>query len=176
MKKYEITYIIHPDLEGSIDKITEKVKSVIVKSKGAIIVEEDWGKKKLAYEINKSKFGIYEFLNIEIDPAKIKEVERTLRLSEEIIRSMIVLSDEGVESPEKITGVKSEKTAKKDTKQVEKEKADITEDNIVEKKEKEEPAIVEEKKTAKSEDKKEEKTRLEELDKKLKEIIGPDES
>ena len=149
MKKYEIVYIIHPDLEGSTAKITEKVKKAIEDQKGKVFQEESWGKKKLAYEVKHNTFGIYEFVAAEIEPSKIKEVERSLRLSEEIIRSMIVLVEEKIE-PEA-----PKKRVNKPTK--------------IEKKEK---AKEEKPKKTKVETKKEEKERQKELDEKLKEIIG----
>ncbi len=153
MKKYEIVYIIHPDLEGSTAKITEKVKKDVEGLKGKVISSESWGKKKLAYEIKHNAYGIYEFLVIEMDPAKIKEVERSLRLSEEIIRQMVVLVEEkeksGIEAPRRKPAVR---------------KAPVEEKKEAEK--------APEKKKTKAEEEKEEKERQKELDEKLKEIIG----
>lgn len=178
MKKYELVYIIHPDLEGSTAKITEKVKKTITDSKGVIITEENWGKKKLAYEIKKNSFGIYEFLLVEMDPLKIKELERTLRLSEEIIRSMVVLAEEGAMVTKRER--KPEKETKKTGKVVEKSEDTKKEDKPVkEVKTEKTPEVKEEKpeketKKTKAIKEKEEKERLEELDEKLKAIIGPD--
>ncbi len=152
MKKYEIVYIIHPDLEGSTAKITEKVKKDVEGRKGKILSEESWGKKKLAYEIKHNTYGIYEYMVVEIDPAAINEVERLLRISEEIMRQMIVLVEEGrevkAETTKKKTTMKKESPAKKD-----------------------EAPKISQKKT-KTETAKEEKERQKELDEKLKEIIG----
>lgn len=163
MKKYEITYIIHPDLEGSTAKITEKVKSTVEKSGGKVLNEESWGKKKFAYEIQKNSFGIYEFLLVEIEPSRVKETERALRLSEEVIRYLVVLAEERA-------GAKTskEKTAGKD------EKAKTVKKKPEEAKAKKIEGIKEAKKPkkTKAEKEKEEKERQKALDEKLQEIIG----
>jgi len=154
MKKYEVVYIIHPDLEGSTGKITEKVKTSIKSFKGEVLSEEVWGKKKLAYPIAKNLFGIYSFVRIELEPAKMKELERTLKLSEEIIRYLVVQ----VEESKKVEPVRKREAAKP-KKETAKE---------AEAKEAEEP------KKTKKETEKEEKERQKELDEKLQAIIGPD--
>lgn len=157
MKKYEIVYIIHPDLEGSTGKITEKVKSVLGKNNAKILTEESWGKKKLAYEIGRNSYGIYEFMLVEMEAASVKEVERTLRISEEIIRSMVIQAEE--EAKSKTEAVKKVKKETEKPKEVKKEEV---------KKEVKAP------KKTKAQTQKEEKERQKELDEKLKEIIGPD--
>lgn len=161
MKKYEIVYIIHPDLEGSTAKITEKVKASLEKAGGKVLNEESWGKKKLAYAIGKNAFGIYEFLLVEMEPASVKEIERTLRLSEEVIRSLVSHAEEKVESK------REPKNAVKKTETKPKEEA-VKEEKETVKKE------VKETKKTKAEKEKEQKERQKELDEKLQAIIGPD--
>lgn len=90
-KNYELLYIVHPDLEGSTDKVTEKVTGFITKAEGKITSSEDWGKRKLAYPIAKNDFGVYVLVYFTIDSAKLSDVERDLRLSEEIMRAMVVV-------------------------------------------------------------------------------------
>lgn len=151
MKQYEIVYIIHPDLEGTTDKLTDKIKDLIESNKGKILKNESWGKRKLAYPIKRNSFGLYQFLMVEIDPSKINTIEKNFRISEEILRFLTV----AIEKVEK-TMPKKEKPAEK----VEKEE--------IKKIEKEKPVAKKEKK----ETKKEEKERLDKIDEKLKEIIG----
>ena len=161
MKKYELVYIIHPDLEGNTAKITEKVKSKVENLGGKVLNEESWGKKKLAYEINKNSFGIYEFMLAEVEPASVKELERALRLSEEIIRSLVVQAEEEVESKPR------DKKAAKKVEEVKPEKEEKVEKEVKAKE-------VKESKKTKVEKEKEAKDRQKELDEKLQEIIGPD--
>lgn len=89
-KNYELLYIVHPDLEGSTDKVTERVTAFIKKAGGEIASQEDWGKRKLAYKLAKNDYGVYVLVNFSVDSVKLHEVERDLRLSEEVLRSMIV--------------------------------------------------------------------------------------
>jgi len=90
-KNYELLYIVHPDLEGQTEKVTEKVTGFVTKAEGKVTSQEDWGKRKLAYPIAKNDFGVYVLVNFTIDTTKLSDVERDLRLSEEILRSMVVV-------------------------------------------------------------------------------------
>lgn len=89
-KNYELLYIVHPDLESSTEKVTEKVAGFITKAGGEVTYQEDRGKRKLAYKIANNEFGVYILVNFAIDSLNLRKVERDLRLSEEILRSMIV--------------------------------------------------------------------------------------
>jgi len=90
-KNYELLYIVHPDLEGSTEKVTDKVVASITKAEGKVTSQEDWGKRKLAYKIAKNDFGVYVLINFSVDSESLHLVERDIRLSEEIMRSMIVV-------------------------------------------------------------------------------------
>ena len=190
LKNYELLYIVHPDLEGSIEKVTEKVAGFIVKTKGEIVSQEEWGKKKLAYPIAKNNFGIYVLVNFITDSIKLCEVERDLRLSEEIIRSMIVIEPEKKEI-EKEPRVKKTKTEeapasiivneeaptveKAGESETKKEIITATEEKPKEtvRKKKEVVAVTENAKEPTEENKAEaEKKRKEILDEKLDEILG----
>lgn len=190
LKNYELLYIVHPDLEGSIEKVTEKVAGFIVKTKGEIVSQEEWGKKKLAYPIAKNNFGIYVLVNFITDSTKLCDVERDLRLSEEIIRSMIVIEPEKKEI-EKEPRVKKTKTEEapasiivnEEAPTVEKAGESETKKEIITateekpkktvRKKKEVVAVTENAKEPTEENKAEaEKKRKEILDEKLDEILG----
>ena len=93
-KNYELLYIVHPDLEGSTEKITEKVAGFVTKAGGTVASQEDWGKRKLAYKIAKNEYGVYVLVNFALESTALADVERDLRLSEEIMRSMVVIVPE----------------------------------------------------------------------------------
>ncbi len=120
MGKYEILYIVHPDLEASIDKITDRVRAFIEDRGGKITYEENWGKRKLAYEIRKSEVGIYLLWYFEVPAENLAKIERDLRLTEEVIRYMILAKREEVKTAPK---TKKEVVAK--TKTVKKEKPTV---------------------------------------------------
>jgi len=100
LKNYELLYIIHPDLEGTSDKVLEKVAGFIKKTNGDIVSQEDWGKRKLAYQVSKNDFGVYVLVNFTTESTKVAEIEKNLRLSEEILRSIIVVLPE-MKAPKK---------------------------------------------------------------------------
>lgn len=90
--KYEITYIIRPDLSENDKKTVVERFDKIFSENGATVVEsKDWSKRRLAYEINKFREGIYHIINIEAtDDKAINEFDRLSKISNEILRSMIV--------------------------------------------------------------------------------------
>jgi len=183
-KNYELLYIVHPDLEGSTDKVTEKVTGFITKTGGEVTAHEDWGKRKLAYPIAKNAFGVYTLLNFKTEPTKLHEVERDLRLSEEIMRSMVVVVPDLKEVTPRVkketTEVKAEKVEAPASIIVSEEKPAKAKKEKAEKVEKEEKTVVVEKKTtvkkaapkkAAKTDEKAEAARLKKLDEKLDELL-----
>jgi len=171
MKKYEIAYIVHPDLENTLDKVTDKVNT-FVSTNGQVLNEDVWGKKRLAYPIAKQNYGIYVILTANLSPLAVTELENLLKITEEVIRFLVIgLNSEVVLGKEKFSKMK---TINKET---EKEVLELTIDKkeVVEEAE-EKPKKPEEKLEKKSKKKVEkevsEEERLEELDKKLKQILG----
>ena len=61
MKEYELTVLIHPDLEADIETPLAKIRDIIKTAGGEITTEDNWGKKKLAYKINKEDFAVYVY-------------------------------------------------------------------------------------------------------------------
>ncbi|MDH5508515.1 MAG: 30S ribosomal protein S6 [Anaerolineae bacterium] len=90
MRKYEIAFIVHPDLDDNAFKETlEQVKGWITGSGGTISKVDLWGKRRLAYEIRKQKEGQYVFLYAEIEPTSCSDLERNFQLLDPIMRFMI---------------------------------------------------------------------------------------
>ena len=109
LKNYELLYVVHPDLDGTTDKVNEKVAGFIKKVGGEVASVEDWGKRKLAYKINKNEFGVYVLVNFAVESSSLHEIERDIRLSEEIMRSMITAAIETTEIEEKSPAKKAAK-------------------------------------------------------------------
>jgi len=141
---YELLYIVHPDLESSIDKITDRVRSFIEKRDGKISYEENWGKRKLAYEIKKAEVGIYLLWYFNAPKKNIAKIEKDMRLSEEILRYLVIAL--GQEKSKK-TSVKKEevkikkekapeKASKKETEEARMKKIDEKLDILLESKKK----------------------------------------
>lgn len=91
MRSYELSYILKPDLEEEIlAETTEKFSNLITSSGGEIIAVDNWGKRKLAFEIEKFKEGVYIFVRFRADNPTLKELDRTLKISDVVLRNMIV--------------------------------------------------------------------------------------
>lgn len=91
MPLYENVIICRQDItKTQLDQIISDFKNHLTSQKGAILHEEYWGLRNLAYEINKNKKGHYNMLIIEIMADKISEYERRLRLHEDVIRFMSI--------------------------------------------------------------------------------------
>ena len=91
MHQYELVIIIHPDLDDeAINQTLDKIKDWISKSGGSIDSVDNWGKKHLAYEIQKQNEGIYYLLNISAPGESISDLERNLKILESVMRHMVV--------------------------------------------------------------------------------------
>ena len=90
MRNYEIAIIIHPELEdAAYNEVVERVQELIKNSDGTIVKVDQWGRKKLAYEISNLTEGQYVFFQTEMEPTICSEIEHALQLNESIIRFMI---------------------------------------------------------------------------------------
>lgn len=94
MNKYELVVIVAPNLtEEEVKATEERVKAVITDNSGVIDNVDDWGKRRLAYEINDFNEGFYYLVNFSSNPELPKELDRILRISDNVIRHMIVKQD-----------------------------------------------------------------------------------
>lgn len=118
---YELLFIVHPDLESSIDKITDRVRSYIEKRSGVINYEENWGKRKLAYEIKKADVGIYVLWFFSAPKKSLSKIEKDIRLTEEVMRYMVLATPEAKKELKQKTK-REEKPKKEEPKKKENEK------------------------------------------------------
>ena len=179
---YELTAIIDsniPDNEHP-EKI-EEMKGLIAKNKGKISSENNLGRKKLSYPIEKSLKGVFICLEFDIEPKTLKSIEKELKLNKSIIRYLIIKKPENVKPIIIENSGKKVKEEKKETPSRDKKSPPITTldksieiekttDNKEETKTEVKEELVE-KKELKTDDK---KADLNELDKKLDEILNDD--
>ena len=90
MQEYELAIVLHPDLEIDQAKPLGKIEKLIQSAEGKIVARDDWGKRKLAYPINKQQFGLYFFYQLELPTAALGELEHNLAITNEVLRHMIV--------------------------------------------------------------------------------------
>lgn len=94
MKEYELTVLIHPDLEADIEKPLAKVRDIVKSAGGEIVREDNWGKKKLAYKINREDFAVYVYMEVKLPADAPLKVSNTLNITEEVLRYLLVTVDE----------------------------------------------------------------------------------
>ncbi|CAM3629831.1 30S ribosomal protein S6 [Marinicrinis lubricantis] len=91
MRKYEMMYIIRTDIEQEvIDATVEKFKGIIEANGGEIQKQDVMGKRRLAYEINKFRDGVYVLVNFTAPKEVVAELDRVLRITDQVIRHLIV--------------------------------------------------------------------------------------
>ena len=100
MAYYESVFISRPDITAAqVEALTDNFKSIIDDNGGAVTKTEYWGLKTLAYRIKKNRKGHYSLLNLDAPAAAVKEYERNLQISEDILRFMTVRVDDLEEGP-----------------------------------------------------------------------------
>ena len=95
MRNYEVAFIAHPDLdENSLNVLLEKAKGWVTAAGGQVTQVDLWGRRRLAYPIHKQNEGQYVFFQTQMTPAATREIERNLRLTEQVMRFMIIRADD----------------------------------------------------------------------------------
>ena len=91
MRKYEIMYIIRPNIEDEAKKaLVERFNSILTDNGAELVETKDWGKRRLAYEINDFRDGFYTILKVQAEAAAVQEFDRLAKISEDIIRHMVI--------------------------------------------------------------------------------------
>jgi small subunit ribosomal protein S6 len=94
MREYELTVLVHPDLEMNLEPATDKVKALIEGNGGKITKEANEGKKKLAYKINQQEFAVYYYYELELPAAAPAKISSVLNITDEVLRYLLVTVDE----------------------------------------------------------------------------------
>lgn len=111
MQLYECVFIIRQDLSNAqVENITNEFCAIITDSKGAVVKQEYWGLKTMAYKIKKNRKGHYTMLNFEADAETVAEFDRRMGLHEDILRSLILAIEEVDPEPSIMMQNKSERS------------------------------------------------------------------
>ena len=94
MNKYEVMFIAKPLEETEVDPIVTFVSDLLTKNGCNIEKVDRWGKRHLAYPVKKQADGSYVLINFEAEPATIKEIDRVMKIRDEILKHLIVKIDE----------------------------------------------------------------------------------
>ena len=121
MRHYEIVFMVHPDQSEQVPAMLERYQSIISSNKGVVHRLEDWGRRLLAYPINKIHKAHYVLMNIECDGESLKQLTEAFRFNDAVVRNLIIKKNKAVtdqstlfksDSDDKRTSEIAEKTAK----------------------------------------------------------------
>jgi len=96
MRHYEVVFLVHPDQSEQVPAMLERYKGLITTSGGAIHREEDWGRRQLAYPINKIHKAHYVLLNIECGADTLDELTAMFKFNDAVLRHMVIAREEAV--------------------------------------------------------------------------------
>jgi len=99
MRHYEITLIVHPDQSSQVTTMIDKYKELITSGGGIVHRDEDWGRKHLAYPINKIYKAHYLMMNIECDKGTLDKLNYNFRFNDAILRNLIISKSEAITEP-----------------------------------------------------------------------------
>jgi small subunit ribosomal protein S6 len=99
MRHYEIVLLIHPDQSEQVPAMLERYKGLITASGGVVHRVEDWGRRQMAYLIQKLAKAHYLCLNIEVSPATLAEIETGFRFNDAVLRHLTVVKPKAETTP-----------------------------------------------------------------------------
>ena len=99
MRHYEVVFLVHPDQSEQVPAMIERYRSMIESNQGSIHRLEDWGRRQLAYPINKIHKAHYVLMNIECDQATLQQINNAFRFNDAVIRDLIFRRDAAITEP-----------------------------------------------------------------------------
>ena len=109
MRHYEIIFLVHPDQSEQVPAMVERYRSTIESNGGAIHRLEDWGRRQLAYPIQKLHKAHYIMMNVECSAESLEELTSAFRFNDAVLRNMVVKMKEAVTEPSLMAKAKEEK-------------------------------------------------------------------
>ncbi len=114
MRHYEIVFLVHPDQSEQVPAMVEKYQQMLTKNGGKIHRFEDWGRRQLAYPINKVHKAHYILMNVECGVDELNEVTTAFRYNDAVIRNLVVTQDEAITEPSPMMRKDEEQTRRND--------------------------------------------------------------
>lgn len=99
MRHYEIVFIVHPDQSEQVPAMIERYKSIVTGRAGNIHRLEDWGRRQLAYPIQKVHKAHYVLMNIECDGESLAELEHAFKFNDAVLRHLVIKMKKAVTAP-----------------------------------------------------------------------------
>ena len=110
MRHYEIVVMVHPDQSEQVNGMIERYTASITEAGGTIHRLEDWGRRQLAYPINKLHKAHYVLMNIEAEQNVLDDLETAFRFNDAVIRNMIMRTKAAVTEPSVVAKAREERT------------------------------------------------------------------
>lgn len=99
MKHYEIIFLVHPDQSEQVPAMIERYKGIVTSKGGAVHRLEDWGRRQLAYPIDKIHKAHYVLMNIECNQEALNEINHAFRFNDAVIRNLVLTRKEAITEP-----------------------------------------------------------------------------
>jgi small subunit ribosomal protein S6 len=131
MRHYEVVFLVHPDQSDQVPAMIERYRNLISGHKGSIHRLENWGRRQLAYPINKIHKAHYVLMNVECDQQALKELESSFHFNDAVLRHLIIRCDQAITEPSPLVK-KGEKHAAAKTTPPKKSKKQAAENIVVE--------------------------------------------
>jgi len=112
MRHYEIIFLVHPDQSEQVPSMVDRYKTLIKNNKGVVHRFEDWGRRQLAYPINKIHKAHYVLLNIECDDNTLKEITNSFRFNDAILRNLVLQRKYAITEPSPMLQPKEDKRSR----------------------------------------------------------------
>jgi small subunit ribosomal protein S6 len=103
VRHYEVVFLVHPDQSEQVPAMIERYSNLISQHKGKIHRLEDWGRRPLAYPINKIMKAHYVLMNIECNQATVDELSENFRYNDAVIRNMVLRVNRAISEPSSIS-------------------------------------------------------------------------
>ncbi len=123
MRHYEVVFIVHPDQSEQVPAMIERYRALITTGKGSIHRLEDWGRRQLAYPINKIHKAHYVMMNIECNQDVLTELEHGFKFNDAVLRHLTISAKEAVTEPSPMMKEEKSKSVLSNEKPVEKSMA-----------------------------------------------------
>ena len=114
MRHYEIVFLVHPDQSEQVGAMVDRYRSMIEASGGHIHRLEDWGRRQLAYPINKVHKAHYVLMNVECDAPTLNELNSAFRFNDAVLRNLVIQRDGPDNTPSPIAQAKDEQSERDD--------------------------------------------------------------
>ncbi|MDY0136640.1 MAG: 30S ribosomal protein S6 [Thiomicrospira sp.] len=109
MRHYEVVFLVHPDQSEQVPAMVERYRSIVEQSNGKVHRLEDWGRRQLAYTIDKVHKAHYILMNIECGQEALNELENAFYYNDAVLRNMFIKRNEAITEPSVMVGKKDDK-------------------------------------------------------------------